>query len=250
MYASKIRYLASAFVDAESIVASAANALDLLKAFGSDKFLPVMINELSTTGQAPRLAFRAVDGTAEVRLLGKRFDFLFLSTNSEGSDLGPFQKFCKEAQSILAISLNFFQRKAHRLAAVQEGFLQKMSLHESNELALKLFNFPPTYKQSVPFEWDWRAAALIEREFSGIKEPTNTITTIKRIPTSILNFSGSQPSQESSDRVRVDFDINTILSNTIARFEQTHIDGFFDQASIWHETLSSEIFSFIGGTLL
>lgn len=249
MYDSKIRYLASAFVDAESIVASATHALELLKAFESDKFLPVMINELSATGPVGRLGFRAVDGTAEIRLLGKRFDFSFVSTNPEGSDLGAFSEFCMQAKNILAVSLNFFQRKAHRLAAVQEGFLQKMSSQETDNLALKLFNFPPLYKQFVPFEWDWRAISLIEREFSGIKEPTNTITTIKRVPVSIVDFSGDQPSQESSDRVRVDFDINTILSNHIARFEQTQIHEFFDQAPIWHEALSSEVFSFIGRSL-
>jgi len=247
MYDSKIRYLASAFVDAESVVPNATDALAFLKSLGNDKFLPFIINEVSATGQVPRLGFHTLDNTSQITLLGKRFNFIVSATNPEGADLGEFSDFCGQAKNILTVALNFFQRKAHRLAAVQEGFLKQMDSQEIDKISLRLFNFPHLYKESVPFEWDWRVASLVERQFAEIKEQTNTITTIKRIPSHTIDFSAGQTSQTLSERVRVDFDINTIPLNKIARFGEQEIYGFFDQVHTWHAELSSEIFSFVFG---
>jgi hypothetical protein len=246
MYDLKIRYLASAFVDAESIAPNASQAIELSKALG-DNYLPLIANEPSPSGPISRLVFRALDNTAQLALLGRRFNYSLQATNPEGSDLGELSDFCAQAKNVLAIALAFFQRKAHRIAAVQEGFLEKMSSQEIEKISLRLFNFPPTYKHVFPFEWDWRIASVIEREFSEIKEETNTITTIKRIPAVALESGAHQPSRTSSDRVRVDFDINTSTTNSVARFGEQQIHGFFDQVHLWHDALSSEVFSFIFG---
>jgi hypothetical protein len=247
MYDSKIRYLASAFVDAESIVPNANQALELLKAFGSDKFLPAIINELSPSGQKSRLGFRTLDGASQIILSSMRFDFASLATTADGSNLGEFSDFCKQAKIFLTTALKFFQRKAHRLAAVQEGLLQIMSSQEMHDIAQRLLRFPDIYEKFTPFEWDWRVVSIVEREFSGIKEPTNTITAVKRIPSYAIQFGGEQPTQTSEDRIRIDFDINTLPINTIARFDEQQIHDFFDQAPTWHGELSSEVFSFVFG---
>ena len=47
------------------------------------------------------------------------------------------------------------------------------------------------------------------------------------------------------DRIRVDFDINTLADNVRARFDESHVIDFFKQAVVWHKNLSSEIFSFL-----
>jgi hypothetical protein len=247
MYASKIRYLASAFVDAESVVASPTHALEFLKTLGNDIFFPGIINEFSPTGPTPRLSFRTPDNSLRLNLLGKRFDFTLTAKEAEGDDLGEFTEFCKQAQHILAQALIFFQRKAHRLAAVQEGFLKQMDAHEKDEIAKRIFNFPHFYKQSLPFEWDWRSASIIEREFSGSTEPTNTITTIKRVQFQAVEVVADTFSETPSDRIRVDFDINTAVSNVVARFGEQQIHGFFDQAPIWHNKLSADVFTFVLG---
>jgi len=98
-----------------------------------------MINELSATGPVGRLGFRAVDGTAEIRLLGKRFDFSFVSTNPEGSDLGAFSEFCMQAKNILAVSLNFFQTKGAQACCCARGFSSKMSSQGNRQPRLKTF---------------------------------------------------------------------------------------------------------------
>ena len=152
MYASKIRYLASVFVDADSIVPSPTHALEFLKTLGNDKFFPGIVNELSPTGPSPRLSFRTSDNSLRLNLLGKRFDFALTAKEGEGDDLGEFSKFCEEAKYILALALSFFQRKAHRLAAVQEGFLKQMDSKEKDEIALRILNLPEFYKQVLPFE--------------------------------------------------------------------------------------------------
>jgi hypothetical protein len=142
MYASNIRYLASAFVDAESIAPTPSQALEFLKTLGSDKFFPGIINELSPAGPTPRLSFRTSDNSLRLNLLGKRFDFVLTAKDSAGEDLGEFSEFCKQAHHVLTQALSFFQRKSHRLAAVQEGFLKQMDAHEKDEIAKRIFNFP------------------------------------------------------------------------------------------------------------
>jgi hypothetical protein len=127
MYDLKIRYLASAFVDAESIVADATHALEFLKELGNDKFLPTIFHELSpsVTIPLPRLGFRTLDDTANIMFMSNRFDYSLSSKNPEGSDLGGFTNFCQQAKNILTLSLNFFQRKSIGLVPSKKVFLDR-----------------------------------------------------------------------------------------------------------------------------
>jgi hypothetical protein len=125
MYASKIRYLASAFVDAESVVPNATDALEFLKTLGNEKFFPGIIHELSPTGPMPRLSFHTSDNMLRLNLLGKRFDFTLTAKEAEGDDLGKFSEFCEQAQHILARALIFFNEKLIDLLQYKRVFFNK-----------------------------------------------------------------------------------------------------------------------------
>lgn len=245
MYGNKIRYLASVFVDADSITATADNISGLLEALDDENFVPVSLRELSK----PRIAFATHDGEWQLILLSNRFNISRHLTIIDGSNLGEFSDFCQSAIAKLKVPLKYFKKTGHRLAAVQEGLLPDLSKRRMNEIAMRLFKLPGTYSKSLPFEWDWRTISLVERSFGGLREPTNTITTIKRWPGTLTipipSNEGGQKKTQRIDRIRVDFDINTEPSNVVARFDGPHMTDFFKQSASWHKNLSSEIFSFI-----
>lgn len=247
MYASKIRYLATAFVDAESIIAKAHEAAELMKILKDDRLFPMLILEESPAGPIPRIGFQSADGEWQLVMLGKRFDFAQLAKQPQGSDLGDFSSFCREAIPKLTVVLDFYGRKSHRLAAVQEGFLQEMPQPKMDALAKTLFNLPPTFNERLPFEWDWRCVSLIERLVAELKEETNTNTAIKRRSGYIAVSDEEGVKEKPYDRIRVDFDINTSLKNVSARFGEKEIANFFEKAPAWHEELCAEVFSFISG---
>lgn len=244
-YSAKLRYLASTFVDAQSIMPNTGDITALLTKLDDAQLIPGTAQEVSATGVIPRIAFATPDGTLQLILLGNRFDYSKLSATPEGSDLGGFSEFCEDAIAKLTTALDHFQRKAHRLAAVQEGYLQDISSAEVNKILGRVLNMPPVYRQYTPSEWDWRAVAHIEREIGGVSEPTNTITTIKRTAERYLRMEASAPTQLDLDRIRVDFDVNTLPINMSARFDTDHVRSFFEQATRWHADLSSEVLSFI-----
>lgn len=238
MYGIKIRYLASVFVDAGSIQPNRENIKGLQQALNDENLLPRTIRE----GVVSRMAFVTSDGEWQLNLLSNRFDLNHMANMPDGSNLGEFSDFCQEATAKLITTLNYFKRKGHRLAAVQEGLLAEMSNKEMNKIANHLLKFPKPFIQNFPFEWDWRAASQMERSFGQLKEPTNTLVTIKRIAGTI---SKEGEELQEFNRIRVDFDINTLHENIISRFNETHIADFFEHAASWHKEFSSEIFSFI-----
>ena len=243
MYGNKIRYLASVFVDADSITSTADNISGLLKALDDENFVPVSLQEQSK----PRMAFATHGGEWQLLLLSNRFDISHHPTMVDGSNLGEFSDFCQSAIAKLKVPLKYFKKTGHRLSAVQEGLLSELPKRKMNEIAMRLLKLPGTYSKSLPFEWDWRTVSLVERSFGGLKEPTNTITTIKRWPGTLAvpSNEGGQKKIQRLDRIRVEFDINTEPSNVVARFDEPQITDFFKQSASWHKKLSSEIFSFI-----
>jgi hypothetical protein len=246
-YGAKLRYLASAFVDAQSIVPNMADIGGLLAELSDERLLPTSIQEPSSSGLVSRIGFAAEDGSVVLLLWGNRFDFARLSAVPEGSDLGDFGGFCEEAAVKLTTVLAHFQRQAHRLAAVQEGYLKDMPPDQINEIAGRVLNLPQVYRAHAPVEWDWRAVAHMERPINGLTEPTNTITTIKRAVGRFLRLDAHTPMQVDLDRIRLDFDINTLPTNLTARFNTEHVRSFFGQAGRWHADLSAEVLTFIFG---
>lgn len=251
MYEEKIRQLATAFVDAQSVGINRKDVRELSKELNDDRFLSHLIFESKAGPLAGkptgRIGFRSSNNEWHLALLGERFDFFRLPTEPGGSNLGDFGEFCREAIPKLNIALNFYQRKAHRLAAVQEGVLPKMKPEEMDEIASHLLRLPPTFSQTIPFEWDWRSASLLDRSFAGLTEPTNTIVTVKRESGMLIQMEKDAATHKRFDQIRVDLDINTSPENVKARFGEKEITAFFKECPAWHSTLMTEISDFIRG---
>jgi len=249
MYGTKLRYLASIFVDAVSIIASTRNIAEVSRALGGDTFLPFVFEELSISqGQSSRIGFRTANGEWQLYLFHNRFNLSQHPTDQEGSNLGDFSAFCQEAGTKLAAILSGLRKRAHRLAAVQEGLLPEMSPTEMEAVARRLLYLPPVFSQTPPFEWDWRAASKIDRQIRELTEQTNTLATIKR---QYGNITSNKDEENRApipfDRVRVDLDINTTQDEVVDRFEEDHVQEFFTISPRWHADFSAEIFSFILG---
>jgi hypothetical protein len=245
MYAEKIRQLASVFVDAESIQANPRDVAELSKELKDDRFFPILVIEPGPGGRAARIGFQSAGGEWLFSLLGKRIDFVRRPTAPGGSNIGDFGEFCREAVPKFIIALNFFQRKAHRLAAVQEGILPKMKPKEMDKLARRLLKLPPTFSETMPFEWDWRSVSLINRSFARLEEPTNTIVIVKRESGVVIGQTEKKPTHKPFDQIRVDFDINTSAKNVKARFGDDEITSFFEGCPAWHASLMAEISGFL-----
>jgi hypothetical protein len=250
MYGLRTRYLASVFVDADDLTPTKHFISDLMEAFGDEEFIPDVRQEPTPLGVKQRIGFRDLDGSRVLALNGQRFDFMRLPLGLEKGDrceLGEFDSFCEEAARKLVIAIDYFARKAHRLAAVQEGFLRDMSEDVMGEIAERLLKLPQFYCNSSIFEWDWRVASLVERHMAELVELTNNITTVRRSTGHLLLIPGGQQMKQI-DGIRVDFDINTNPGNSAQRFGNGHIKSFFEQAPAWHGGLSSEVFSHMSGS--
>lgn len=243
MYDIKLRYLATAYVDADSITPESDNVAGALKALDDERFVSIPAFQNVEGKRVPRIGFMAPDGWTFV-LGGTRFDLSLRPTVGEGDNMGEFSDFCKEAPLKLISALAFFDRKAHRLAVVREGMLPEMEVGEMEAVARHLLNMSPTFTQNQPFEWNWRSAALIDRTFGGISEPTNTIVTVSRLA-GTLGPDADGENEVEFDRLRVDLDINTTPKNVKARFGTNEILAYFEAAQDWHKSLGNEISAFL-----
>lgn len=248
MYDTTLRYLASLFLDAESIEPSARHITDLLRGFDDPRLLPIMAQERTPTGATARIAFRSPTGDRQLILRGNRFDFSYTSEEVDGPDIGDFASFSRDAGVKFAVLLDHFERKAHRLAVVQEGFLRRMSQDDVEAIASRLLRVPPLYARHPPFEWNWRCAALVDREFGGLTEATNTIATVLRQPGIEVSIrQQTMVDEQHFSLVRVDLDINTSPRNATPRFEADEARAFFEEAIPWQESFAEEIRHFILG---
>lgn len=247
MHNTNTRYLASAFVEANSLKLNNQDVTSMMSTLGTMlgdiQLLPNVVNEETPSGSVPRYVLIGITGVWQwqILLLGSRFDVSRVSANPfQGSNLGDYSTFCQQAGEILISLLERFQLRPHRLAAVQEGYLEEMSAEEITDVARRLMRFTDTYAHQILTEWDWRAVAQINREFGGMTEPTNTITTIKKIPGLSIQAVQGLPATLPINRIRADIDINTLPDNAAPRFDKEHIRSFFTEAVTWHRQLSSE----------
>jgi hypothetical protein len=248
MYDAHLRYLAVAFLDAESVRPNQEEITDLISEFRDFQLTPVAIQDSTgLLGQDRRVGFVSHDNAWQIVLLGKQFQVARVANHSLGADLGTFSAFCEKANEILKWVLKRFERRPHRLAAVQEGVLPEMSDDEIDAIARRLLSLPAAFRNLTLSEWDWRTAPRISRRIGEREEMTNTIVTIKKIngtvsPANEPSISSPlTPLPEKFSVIRADIDINTVQENTSARFQDTHLDSFFKDVFNWHEDLISEI---------
>jgi hypothetical protein len=253
MYTSIIRYLATAFVDAQSIIPDYQIITRLLETLNDNQLLPITVQEQSPMGVIPRIGFSSPDGRTNFILGSTRFDFFLQPQPIDIYNPDDFISFCERASSKLATTLEFFQRKSHRLALVREGNISGLSSSKTDNIARQLMNFPPTYAQGDINEWHWRAATQSKRQFGEFNESLNIITTAVRQKIYNISVQSEGVFQVSSsipvDLIRVDFDINTLPEDSTARFGKDEILSFLENAKEWHTDLSSEFFSFMSESL-
>ena len=151
-----------------------------MEKFDDDRIIPTPVAEPGHGGGpfVQRIAYGIQENGWQIVLAKKRFDVMVRPTVD--SNPGSLTGFCENASKILGITLDFFERKAHRVALVQEGLILDLSDDQKIKIASKLFRYPPTFAQDIPFEWQWRTASEVEREFGGATEITNTIITTIR----------------------------------------------------------------------
>lgn len=241
MYDIKLRYLASVFLDAESITPQPDHITGLLRALQDDSFLPMAAAERVGTRNVRRIGLTA-DGGWTLILARKRFDLSLLPTDERGENVGDFGAFCEAAGAKLSATLEHFGRRAHRVAAVREGLLREMADAEMDVIAQRLLNLPGTFGSNIPFEWDWRAASHVARSFAGLDEMTNTVITIKRVAGSLTT---GEEEETDFDRIRVDIDVNTIPTNTTERFGGNEVMEFFSSVVEWQRLLEGEMIDFV-----
>jgi hypothetical protein len=90
MYGARVRYLASAFVDAESIIPTAENIMGLLTAFKDKTLLPIIVQEQTAGGAKPRIAFTTTSQDRQVVVQGGRINVAYIVADPEKSDIGDF----------------------------------------------------------------------------------------------------------------------------------------------------------------
>lgn len=243
----KVRYLASVFLDAASIQPKGKLISELIGKLEDDELSPADVGEWIGTGFQRRIGFVASDTAkgmeSSLTLLSRRFDYTQSATSPLASGLADFGTFCGEAGFKLTALLDYFGRKASRIATVQYVYLPELSETRLQDVSMRLLRMPPTFQKTAPFEWDWRCASVIDREIGEAPEPTNTIMIAKRrsIGRQVKEI---EDRQAKHDILEFNFDTNTSPENQLERFGGKEIGSFFEQAPSWHEGLENELMSF------
>jgi len=249
MIYARLKYTASVFWDAESIVANPADLSSLLKDLSPFNLIPITASERSSTGLVNRMAFQKSNGETRIVVAGKRLDIFKLPTDPTGSNMGSLDEFASHATKFFDILLSYFRRKGNRLALIQEGLLNKMDNREMQSACSRLFNLPAIYANNPPFEWEWKNVCKLSRTFGTNTELINTITQLSRSKMILVSpIKETEVSQTSIDTIMYQFDLNTSVDNAQLRFDAPEVKSFLQDATLWHSELSDSIFKFIGGT--
>ena len=233
MYDIRVRNLASVYLDAQNIKTSGSALADLLTRLGGD-LVPDTVQEMTPTGIVQRLMLRDQEHQTILLLQTRRFDFATLGSNDLGDNVPAF---CQAAAESFVHLLDHYNMRAHRIALVQEGLLGEMQPGEFATIAKRLLTMPTSLDQDSLFEWDWRQAHRIQRNFNGKDETSNTIVTIKRCQGKVRPGGVLSADETEFDRLRVDLDVNTSPVNDDPRFDSEDISAFFAEVPGWHKEL-------------
>jgi hypothetical protein len=241
------RYLAVAFIDAESVKPNKQERDEFVETFKSLNLLAVGVQSNKAGNVEPRVGFISPDGSWRVLILGDQFHVTHTAVDPLGEDLGPFNEFAATASQSLAWLIRKFNRIPHRLGLVREALITEKAEQELDSLANRLLKLPQSFNGKSLTEWDWRASATFSRQFAGLQEETNTIITIKRgnlemeeelTSPALAAFTGLPVKRPV---LRVDLDVNTRQDNTSARFQVERVEAFFQAALEWQKDLENEV---------
>lgn len=233
------KYLARAFVFGARHDVNAQAFVDLAARVGDTQMMPRPILEFDGSGRMqPRMGLGTPDNKWLLQITSEAVDVQWLPPYDKSIEY-TFAQFCERAGRQLAGALDYLGLKAHRVATVQEGLLEELPESTMYAVARKLLARPAPFDVAEPFEWDWRAAVHVERDFGPVRsENTNTIAIARR--------HGAQlPSGAPIDRIFVSTDINTSPSRKDGRFGGEELLAFCSTSPQWHEDLSQGLLSLI-----
>lgn len=242
MYTLKIRYLASVFLDAESLAPDPERISGFLEALNDEELLPVPALEKVGDSEVRRIAFSSTDTALRLVIGTNRINMSLHPTLPDGENMGELSEFLEHAAQKLGAVLGFLGRRVHRIATAQEGILPDMKKKDLERVGKRVLSLPPSLSNDPPFEWDWRIASGVDREFGGVKEVTNAVITLKRLAGS---WGAGGEIEREFNSIRMDLDLNTSAKNTVDRFTPEHVMAFVRSSVDWHASLSTEILEWL-----
>ena len=227
-------YRASVFTD--TIEASSENISKLLMLFVDRGFLPNVYNEQipSVGGFGPTqipigplsvLELKSNDGKFIIKFGQGRIDIV-MTMPSPSVGVGDINVFLEEADNCFKIIFAKFPRTFSRLAFASNALLKILPEDKLNDLYLSLISPVEFYSENIPVEWNIRQVAKNEIEINDNKELMNVVCSLSRSLVTI-NENGNI---SNSNRIIIDFDINTVPENMEKRFSMEQYNSFISTA--------------------
>jgi hypothetical protein len=241
----KLKYQISIFLDARNITPTPDTVMAFLGQLKEFGFISSTYQEIvpPVLRPQPRLRLMTQNEEWNIRLGSQRIDMEKMPTDLKGSNLGEIDSFCSDALNYLVKINEIVNKNASRLAFITQYILGEMSEDTFSSTYEALFKHPSFYQDNQPFEWDWRSASRIEKEFAGLRECLNVITILKRTKG---DFQLKEQSM-SFDRILLTMDINTVAENSDLRFDLSHIKAFNETAQSMQAELLESLLGFISG---
>lgn len=236
-------YQVSVFLDASDLGPSSDVVSALLDMFKDRGLLPTTFQEIGSQGLSPvpRLRLNSPNNTWNVNFGTRRIDVVKSLKVGRPESLGSLEEFVKESSLYLRRILEHYKKQASRLAMLTSGMLREMSVGELESVYEKMNKALPFYAECPPFEWNTRAAALLEDSIGGKEEEIFIISNVNRV-------SGTSQTQGNAvifDKIEVAFDINTSPKNTQVRFCPDSLDEFLKIALQQRSRILDEIVAVI-----
>jgi hypothetical protein len=231
-------YQINFFSDFNNIVVSAETTMKLFSIFKEFDLLPSTFHEFNPNNNIaiPRPKFSSVNNEWGV-LIGTQKVTIEKTKVSNELEPGSINDFVEKALEIFSTFLKEYNTKGFRISLITESFLPEMGPAKLNEIYENWAKPLPFYEGNPPFEWNFRSVGKVNYSISNESEKINVITNLSRVQGHmILNNAPKE-----FDRVKVDFDINTVAQNNNSRFTLKSVEEFLEQAVNTQSSLISEV---------
>ena len=238
-----LEYQGVIYLDGSNIKPDPKSISKLSEMFSFLNLLPSTYYEATKQVVTPEPRIMLVSQDAEWRILFG-MDRLVISKNPtdlQGTNVGTIKEFCDMILEIHRIFAEEFQKRSNRLSLVSGFLLKEMTEEQMNAIFSIIANCSPTHKNSPPYEWNWRAVSLLEKEINHNVEQVNFISALNRLAGKIQLLN----ERLDFDRVKLKIDINTYQNNKEFRFVEEDITSFFTQVVDWQEEFKNETLQFI-----
>lgn len=237
------RYQASIFLNAADITPSPDNVTTLVNIFRDRELIPNTFYEFKPPSllPQPRLRFSNLNSEWIINIGTERIDIEKHPTDPKGNNLGDLSKFCTDAMGMFTKIIEKYNKKSNRLALIANYIMQEMTETHFAKAYTNLFKSSDFYVTNPPFEWNWRAAARIRREIRKQQEAINVVATVIRAK---MDYRFKEEVKQI-DRLALNLDINTSPENSEFRFDLTHAESFYHEATQLNTRLITELPGFI-----